>query len=119
MAPSMTDRSIDDLLDQLLACSETLAESAGGAADSFQAVLNERASLVHRLVEAGKTTPLSASHSARLRQVLELGERARFPLAATRENLRARLRDVRQSRQSRKALTPFRSTTGRRLNIKG
>ncbi len=115
----MTAQFIDDLLDQLHAFSETLAESAGGASDTFQAVLNERASLVHRLVEAGKSTPLSASQRAGLRQVIELGERARFPLAAKRENLRARLRDVRQSRQSRKALMPFRATTGRRLNIEG
>ena len=116
----MTTQSIDDLLDQLLAFSETLAGGApGGASDTLQAVLNERASLVHRLVDLGKTTPLTASQTARLQRVLDLGEQARFPVAAKRENLRARLRDLRQSRQSRRALMPFRSTNGRRLNIEG
>ena len=116
----MTAQAIDDLLDQLLAFSETLADAAsGGASDTFQAVLNERASLVYRLAELGKTTPLTPSQNARLGRVLDLGGQARFPLAAKRENLRARLRDLRQSRQSRRALMPFRSTTGRRLNIEG
>ena len=120
MAPSMTYQSIDDLLDQLLTFSETLAEAApAGASDTFQAVLNERASLVHRLVEAGKTTPLSTAQSARLRRAVELGEQARFSVAAKRENLRARVLDVRRSRQSRQALKPFRPTTGRRLNLEG
>ena len=115
----MTAQAIDDLLDQLLAFSETLAHASGGPSDTFQAVLNERASLVYRLAELGKTTPLTPAQTARLGRVVELGGKARFPLAAKRENLRARLRDLRQSSQSRRALMPFRATTGGRLNIEG
>ena len=116
----MTAQSIDDLLDQLLAFSETLADGAcSGASDTLQAVLNERASLVHGLAAMGKTSALTTSQAARLRRALDLGEQARFPVAAKRENLRARLRDLRQSRHSRQALKPFRSTTGGRLNIEG
>ena len=116
----MTAQSIDDLLDQLLAFSETLADGTpGGASDTFQAVLSERASLVHRLVDLGKISALTTSQAARLRRALDLGKQARFPVAAKRENLRARLRDLRQSRHSRQPLKPFRSTTGGRLNIEG
>ena len=85
-----------DLNRTLLAFSETLADGTpGGASDTFQAVLSERASLVHRLVDLGKTSALTTSQAARLRRALDLGEQARFPVAAKRENLRARLGDLR------------------------
>lgn len=111
---------IDELLDELLTCSEILADSAAGSrSDTWSATLAKRSRAAQALAEVARSEPLTPEQALRLRTAIELGGKARFPIAAKRENLRVQLNDLRENRRNQQALKPYRRTNGRRLNVSG
>lgn len=97
-----------------------LTRSVVGAAqrlelDPLRAFVDERGRLLRRLSPNGAR--LSESDLDDLRTIAELGDQARLPLAAKRENLRREISELHKSRQARESLKPFRETRGRRLNV--
>ena len=110
---------IDSLLDELISYSEILA---GGSQPSFtgawEALLNERSRVSLNLAEAAQQSPLTRAQTAKLKSVIDIGAKIRFPIAAKRENLRAQLAELRAAQRAQRALKPFRRTNGRRLNVR-
>ncbi len=111
---------IDGLLDELITCTETLADGAQSSFTSaWQALLDERSRVSRNLAEAAQDNALTPAQNAKLKSAIDVGAKIRFPLAAKRENLRSQLTELRDAQQARRALKPFRRTSGRRLNVNG
>ncbi len=83
--------------------------------DPLRAFVDERGRLLRRLHR--DRARLTNRDLEVLRTVAELGDQARLPLAAKRENLRREISELRKSRQARESLKPFRETRGLRLDV--
>ena len=111
---------IDGLLDELVICTETLADGTHSSFTSaWQALLERRSKVSRNVADAAQGSVLTRAQTAKLKSAIEVGAQMRFPIAARRENLRSQLSDLRDAQRAQRALKPFRRTAGRRLNVNG
>lgn len=118
--PVQQHNRIDGLLDELVSCTETLADGAQSSfTTAWQALLERRSKVSRNLADAAQGKVLTPAQTVKLKSAIDTGAQMRFPIAAKRENLRSQLSDLRDAQRAQRALKPFRRTSGHRLNVNG
>ena len=110
---------VDTLLDQLLAATESLRDSAGSfAAEQAADLLARRRQLVSSLASAMRASDLTAQQRDKLQRALQLGDEAREALLITRETCRGELQENLAGRRLNESFKPYRPKRRGGLNIK-
>jgi len=115
MSPRHEPDNARQLRDLLALTRSVLGAAKSLELDPLRAFVDERGRLLRRLDM--NRAHLSDCDLEALRTIAELGDKARLPLAAKRENLRREICELRKTRQVRESLKPFHETRGRRLNV--
>jgi hypothetical protein len=109
----------DSLLDELVATTESLRDSARSfGADQASELLEARQKLLSSLRAAYFNTNLTAEQRRKLEQALRLGGEAREALLVRRETSRGELQEKLAGRHLSEAFKPYRPKKLGRLNIR-